>query len=219
MELYLIRHGQSTNNRGDSRVADPPLTELAEEQARRAGESIKNEGITRLYCSPMLRALHTATIIGDSLGLAPHVFVGLDEMGGIFEERELEGRVFLPGLNRSEMREVCPNVILPDDVTDDGWWFSEWEESGEPGQMSYENGLAFIEHLKANHLGSDERIAAVSHGGSGSKFLEALFGLPNIGYTRFAQHNTAVSKIVMTEERIQLRYLNRTDHLPKGDIT
>ncbi len=218
MELYLIRHGQSTNNRGDTRVADPPLTELAEEQARRAGESLRNEGITRLYCSPMLRALQTAIIIGDSLGLVPHVFVGLHEIGGVFEDRE-EGGVHLPGLTRSEMREVCPNVVLPDDVTDNGWWFSEWMDFEKIMQLSYQNGLAFIEHLKANHLGSDERIAAVSHGGSGSKFLEALFGLPDISYTRFAQHNTAVSKIVMTEERTQLRYLNRTDHLPKESVT
>ena len=88
MELYLIRHGQSTNNRGDSRVSDPPLTELGEEQARLVGQFIKDEGINRLYCSPMIRALHTAALINERLGLVPHVFVGLHEMGGIYEDHE-----------------------------------------------------------------------------------------------------------------------------------
>ena len=80
MELYLIRHGQSTNNEGGlPRTADPPLTDIGVEQARWTGESLKDEGITRLYCSPMLRTLQTAQIISDILDLPPHVFVGLHE--------------------------------------------------------------------------------------------------------------------------------------------
>ncbi len=48
MELYPIRHGQSTNNRGDARVSDPSLTELGRQQATRAGLALRNLGITRL---------------------------------------------------------------------------------------------------------------------------------------------------------------------------
>ena len=39
MELYLIRHGQSTNNAGLPHVADPPLSDLGKQQACYAGES------------------------------------------------------------------------------------------------------------------------------------------------------------------------------------
>ena len=81
MELYLIRHGQSANNLrkqalaepGDSpaasapRMADPPLTDLGKLQARLAGEALREEGITRLYCGPMLRTLQTAQIVGAAL--------------------------------------------------------------------------------------------------------------------------------------------------------
>ena len=218
MELYLIRHGQSTNNRGDSRVSDPPLTELGEEQARLVGQSIKDEGISRLYCSPMIRALHTSALINEHLGLIPHVFVGLHEMGGIYEDRE-SGRTQLPGLNPAGMMEVCPNVVLPDDVTDNGWWFHEWETFADAAQLAYDNGLAFIEYLRANYAATDERVAAVSHGGSGSKFLEALFALPDTSYTRFAHHNTAVSKMIITTDQVRLHYLNRTDHLPEESVT
>ena len=73
MELYLIRHGQSTNNRGDARIPETPLTEIGKQQADRTGRTLRDLGITRLYCSAMLRAVQTAAIVGEHLELAPHV--------------------------------------------------------------------------------------------------------------------------------------------------
>lgn len=223
MELYLIRHGQSANNEGIlPRVPDPPLTDLGVEQARWAGESLKDEGITRLYCSPMLRTLQTAQMIVDSIDLPPHVFVGLHEWGGIWEAREDGTTVQLPGLNRAGMREVCPNVVLPDDVTDQGWWFNEGFAGDIEGmaELSHENGLAFIAHLAEHHLDTDERVAAVSHGGSGGSLIDAFFGLPpDVNYSRFTHNNTGVSKLLFTSERRQLQCLNRISHLPPEAVT
>ncbi len=76
MELYLIRHGQSTNNVGLPHVADPPLSDLGKKQAYYVGKALQREEISRLYCSPMLRALQTAEVIGGILSLAPHVYSG-----------------------------------------------------------------------------------------------------------------------------------------------
>lgn len=223
MELYLIRHGQSTNNEGKlPRIADPPLTDIGVKQARWVGESLKDEGITRLYCSPMLRTLQTAQMVSDSLGLPPHVFVGLHEWGGISEARGDGTAVQLPGLNRAGMREVCPDVVLPDDVTDQGWWFNEGFAGDIEGmcQLSHENGLAFIAHLEGHHGNTDERVAAVSHGGSGGSLMSAFFGLPpDAGYSRFTQNNTGVSKLSFTSERRQLQCLNRISHLPPEAVT
>ena len=194
MELYFIRHGQSTNNQGDyPRVAEPPLTDLGQEQARRVGELLPDEGITKLYCSPMLRTLQTAAVIGKILDLPPHIFVGLHEWGGVWEDRGEAGRVRLPGLTRSEMREICPNVALAENVTDNGWWFHKWEGIEAMLQLAHENALAFIAHLKTHHVETDERVAAVSHGGSGSSLVSAFFDLPqDVNYTRFSHRNTGV---------------------------
>ncbi len=223
MELYLIRHGQSTNNEGKlPRIADPPLTDIGVKQAHWVGESLKDEGITRLYCSPMLRTLQTAQMVSDSLDLPPHVFVGLHEWGGIWEARGDGTAVQLPGLNRAGMREVCPDVVLPDDVSDQGWWFNDGFAGDIEGmcQLSHENGLAFIAHLEAHHGNTDERVAAVSHGGSGGSLMSAFFGLPpDAGYSRFTQNNTGVSKLSFTSERRQLQCLNRTSHLPPEAVT
>ena len=223
MELYLIRHGQSTNNEGKHpRAADPPLTDLGVEQARWAGESLKDEGVTQLYCSPMLRTLQTAQIIGDILDLPLHVFVGLHEWGGIWEDREDGTSVQLPGLPRSGIREICPDVILPDDVTDQGWWFNTGFAGDIEGmcQLAHENALAFIAHLTEYHVSTEQRIAAVSHGGSGGSLISAFFGLsPDVGYSRFTQNNTGVSKMLFTSERRQLHYLNKISYLPQEAVT
>ena len=223
MELYLIRHGQSTNNEGKlPRAADPSLTDIGREQARWAGESLKDEGITRLYCSPMLRTLQTAQIIGDIIDLPPHVFVGLHEWGGIWEIREDGTAVQLPGLTRAEIREICPDAILPDDVTDRGWWFNAGFAGDIEGmcQLAHENGLAFIAHLGEHHGDTEQRVAAVSHGGSGGSLISAFFGLPSdVGYSRFTQNNTGVSKLLFSRERRQLHYLNKISHLPPEAVT
>ena len=223
MELYLIRHGQSTNNEGKlPRVADPPLTDIGLEQARWVGESLKDEGITRLYSSPMLRTLQTAQIISDIIDLPPHIFVGLHEWGGIWEARGDGTAVQLSGLNRAGMREVCSDVVLSEDVTDEGWWFHEGFAGDIEGikQLAYENGLTFIAHLTEHHGNTEQRVAAVSHGGSGGNLIDAFFGLPpDVGYLRFNQNNTGVSKLSFTSERRQLYYLNRISHLPPEAIS
>ena len=77
MEFYLIRHGQSVNNASpDALVPDPALTNLGREQANHVGNALKAKGILRLYCSPMLRALQTAEIIGRVLELPPMSTLG-----------------------------------------------------------------------------------------------------------------------------------------------
>lgn len=223
MELYLIRHGQSTNNEGKlPRIADPPLTDIGVEQARWVGESLRGEGITRLYCSPMLRTLQTARRISEILDLPPHVFVGLHEWGGIGEVREDGTTVQLPGLNRSGIREICPDAVLPEDVTEEGWWFREGFARGieDMCQLSHENGLAFIAHLMEHHGNTEQRVAAVSHGGSGGSLISAFFGLPpDVGYSRFTHNNTGVSKLSFTLGQRQLHYLNKISHLPSEAIT
>ena len=249
MELYLIRHGQSANNlrkqalaeqvghvtgiRPDAwaeaarpRLPDPPLTDLGEQQARLAGEALRDEGITRLYCGPMLRTLQTAQIVGGILDLAPHVFVGLHEWAGVWQFPGKQGSAQLYGLTRGEMSAKFPSFTLPDEVTDRGWWFHDWEGDRAMLDLAHRNALSFIAHLEEHHGNSDHRIAAILHGGSGSSLVSALFGIPlhakwhgglNVEtasrYARFVHDNAGVSRISITSERRQLRYLNRIDHL------
>ena len=220
MELYLIRHGQSTNNAGLPHVADPPLSNLGQQQAHYIGKALQREEISRLYCSPMLRALQMAEIIGGILSLAPHVYIGLHEWDGIWEESSGRYGVQLSGLTRLEMKKVCPNAFLPQEVTDEGWLFTQWEDVESMLQQANHNAGGFITHLQAIYDESDERVAAISHGGFLSTLIGAFFSLPpNDDPDRFAHHNAAISKIRRTAQGTQLRYLDRICHLPKEMIT
>lgn len=79
--MILIRHGQSEFNavfertRQDPGIADPKLTAHGREQVRRAAAQIQYEGhpIRRLITSPYTRALETAAILAEALGLPVEV--------------------------------------------------------------------------------------------------------------------------------------------------
>ena len=74
--MILVRHAESEWNRHFSRtridpgIPDPPLTETGRRQAARLVDRLAEAEITRLVASPYRRALETATILGEALGLA-----------------------------------------------------------------------------------------------------------------------------------------------------
>jgi broad specificity phosphatase PhoE len=71
----LIRHAESAWNehfsasRIDVGLPDPPLTAVGVEQAHRAAERLRREGVRRLITSPYRRTLHTAAIMARTLGV------------------------------------------------------------------------------------------------------------------------------------------------------
>lgn len=69
MEILLIRHGQSERPGGGQ--MDIPLSETGQAEARATGRMLKEAGITRIYSSPLSRALKTASIIGSEIGREP----------------------------------------------------------------------------------------------------------------------------------------------------
>jgi len=78
--LILIRHGQSLGNaeRRFTFGPDEPLTEQGREQARAVCALLcARYRPVALYASPFLRALETARLIGERLGLSP---VAVDEL-------------------------------------------------------------------------------------------------------------------------------------------
>ncbi|MGK9167851.1 histidine phosphatase family protein [Inquilinus limosus] len=93
--FYFLRHGQSTANR-DRMIAgstDVELTELGEAQAREAGQTLAGCGIRRIVASPQRRALRTAEIVAEALGLPVSTDPGLAERRwGVWEGRPIAER-------------------------------------------------------------------------------------------------------------------------------
>ncbi len=71
--LYFTRHGQTVWNVENKicGVTDIPLTDLGRAQARQLGRRLAAEshGITRILCSPLVRAEETARLIAAETGL------------------------------------------------------------------------------------------------------------------------------------------------------
>jgi broad specificity phosphatase PhoE len=68
--LIFVRHGQSDGNaKGYIADADTKLTELGIEQAKATAAKVKDKRITKIVCSPMIRAQQTAETIAAELGI------------------------------------------------------------------------------------------------------------------------------------------------------
>lgn len=240
MKLYIIRHGQSTNNAladQRDRTRDPDLTELGRQQVElvaqhlatgtdpeyalgvsaedTAADSLHRYNISKLYCSAMYRALLTAKPIGKALGLTPEVWIDVHEHGGIFLDHQDErGVVGYPGMNRSEILAEFPNYILPDDVTEAGWWNPANGKEDWPTCLGRAIKIARMLRRRAADNGGN--IAIVSHGGFVDALLKAFTNqLP--GTALFYHHyNTSITRVDLRPDgRVDIRYLNRFDHLPR----
>jgi 2,3-bisphosphoglycerate-dependent phosphoglycerate mutase/probable phosphoglycerate mutase len=240
MKLYIIRHGQSANNAladPRRRVCDPTLTELGQRQAECVaehlaagfdpeyvvGDSVEATSadrrhhyhISRLYCSAMYRALLTARPMGRALGLAPEVWLDIHEHGGIYLDHDDErGVVGYPGKSRSEILAEFPNYVLPDSVTEAGWWNpANGQENRSACQGRAIKVANTLRQWAAN--GDSGNIAIVSHGDFIDVLLKALTNQLPGDYLFYHHYNTGITRVDFGENgRVDIRHLNRFDHLP-----
>jgi len=243
MELYIIRHGQSTNNltmitNVQDRVADPPLTDLGQQQAEALARHLQSGlnpdriidgaygrsdtqpgfGITQLYCSPMCRTLQTCQPISRALRLQPHVWIEIHEHGGIFLDHQDErGVVGMPGMTRSEILASFPDYQLPDAITEAGWWNAALGEEDLPSAQARAIRVAAALREQADR---PDRIAIVTHATFADCLLKALLNqLPTTRHF-FAHYNTAISRVdFLDAHHLRLRFTNRVDHLPPEMIS
>jgi probable phosphoglycerate mutase len=225
MELFLIRHGQSTNNALDDwtlRVEDPLLTESGQRQAECAALHLAaglhlhptarfaaRRVLDRLYCSPMIRAMQTAHAIGKTVGVAPEVWVDIHEVGGIYLDHG-ERKIGYPGRTRSELAQLFPDCVLAPELTDQGWWNRDFEETHEGHARA-----ANVARALRERAAEDARVGLVSHGDFMSALLRALGGQPSEAGIYYEHRNTGITCIDVTPQGARVRYLNRVDHLPE----
>jgi probable phosphoglycerate mutase len=114
-QLLVVRHGQSEWN-ADGRwqgQADPPLTDLGREQARRAARAVGV--VDGVYASPLERAATTAAIVAEELGVGPVV-----TLDGLMERHAGQWQ----GLTRREIEESFPGYLA------EGRRPPGWEDDG-----------------------------------------------------------------------------------------
>lgn len=246
MQLYFIRHGQSVNNAGYhdpnyEEHPDPPLTELGREQARILADYLKERqtitrsddwntqnqfgfGFTHIYTSLMERAAQTAAPTARALGIPFQGWTDLHEEGGIFARDPMNRFTGLPGRPRSYFESNIPELKLPVELTDNGWWNRPFEEEQDRQPRSDR----VLSELLARHAdregGPEQRIAFFSHGGFFMRLVSSMLALSwrqaSHGLESwFLLNNCSISRFDIRRGEIVLCYMNRTDHLPPHMIS
>jgi len=242
LQLYFIRHGQSTNNAWwqesnresylGGRDADPDLTEKGQEQAKILADHLARPltteefdsqnrhgfGLTHLYCSLMIRAVKTGQLVAEKTGLDLVAMPDVHETGGMFVGEVEDGEATftgVPGPGRSYFETYFPNLILPEDLPEDGWWNRAKEAREEYQQRAHR----VIQQLLEAHQAQDHRVGIVMHGGIFARIITSLFDVKAEDYW-FLMNNCAITRVDVEEGgHIRLVYMNNVDFLPDELIT
>ena len=166
--MLLIRHAQSEFNaafsvtRVDPGIPDPKLTAQGREQASAAAQALRGTGIKRLISSPYRRALETATIIADALGLEVTIEALVRERAAFHCDI---------GTGPAGLRSLFPRYRF--DHLDDPWWHDHVATgTAETEAALAERCAAFLAAAEKLHDRAD--VAVVTHWG----FIRAATGKP-----------------------------------------
>jgi 2,3-bisphosphoglycerate-dependent phosphoglycerate mutase len=242
MQLYFIRHGQSINNANVNNPeytehSDPFLTEMGIEQAEYLAKVLKEKqtvtndkawniqnqygfGFTHIYTSLMERAAASAAPTVRALGNVPFmVWKEIHEEGGIYAREKEDNLKGLPGKPRSFFEKNFPELILPEDYDETGWWNRPFETM-EERQSRADQVFAELLTRHGDQEGQPEqRIALFSHGGFFMRLISTMLKLPwrQGAYDMrswFLLNNCSISRFDIRKDEILISYINRTDHLP-----
>lgn len=185
--MLFVRHGQSEFNvvygatGRDPGIEDPALTELGRAQIRNSAEALADRGTVadHIVSSPYRRALETAHILADVLGLE----ILIDPL--IREHRHFICDI---GRRRSVLQRDWPHIDF--DHIEEQWWTEHFEEEHEV----HARVRAFVD---GNHMREDwDRVICVSHWG----FINRLTGLPVANGTVVKVQRDGAGKVVHTPD-------------------
>lgn len=197
-ELYLIRHGNAKKLQRESYVT-APLTALGRKQADLTGAFLNLTGISfdGYYCSPLKRAVETATIIGSHIGQTPGVRLGTHEM----EYREIPCTVGLElfartGILNHYFQEHTGQVLRHPFL----------------GRVS----RAVTEILKEHPTG---RIALVAHGGVIVSIMAWYMPHERQKWWRASVGNCSFTRLEIVNHRAELLAFDETVHLGELQVS
>jgi broad specificity phosphatase PhoE len=155
MRIYFTRHGESEANllrEHSNRGFKHPLTAKGREQATALAQKLADVPVTRLFTSPIMRAVQTAEILSGTLGVPYKITDALREYDcGILEGRSDEAAWQLHF------------------AVFDAWVHQkDWERRIEGGESFIEirdRFVPFIEQLIVEYGESPVNIVLVGHGG------------------------------------------------------
>lgn len=202
--LFAVRHGETEWNLIERQQGhlDSPLTGHGIKQAHALANGLADRGIEVLYSSDLGRALQTATIIADKLGLMIHQDQRL-------RERHLGT---MQGFTRQEHAERYPEDAAAFSAGDPDFVIP----GGESIRQQYERSVRCAEDLATRHPG--QRVLVVAHGGVLTSFFRRALRLPLSEPRRFSLFNASINSFSISYSQWRLDSWGETAHL-KGMST
>lgn len=201
IRLLLARHGQ-TEWHHDNRYAgrtDVELTEIGEREAQALARRAREEDPALVVCSPLLRALDTASVAAEACGVELEIEDRLREI----DFGEWEGRTL------DEIRETNPAAVEQFEQDPGQKPFPQ----GEPLPVAAERALEALYELHKKF--EDQTVLVVAHNTLIRLSLCSLLGIPLEQYRkRFPRlSNVAVHEVHLGEIGGALYTLNDSSHL------
>ena len=173
--------------------------------------------VDAIYCSLMTRAVQTAAPIAAALGLPLYGRTDLFEVGGPFDLDPATGeRVPHAGASADELRTISDRLVLPEPVTNSGWWSGPVEnETDGPTTRAQK----LVADIRSKHH-DNTTVAFVSHGYFSQFLFREFLGIDQMpGWVEI--HNTSLTMYEDAPEFQSCRALriDWTPHLPDSLVT
>lgn len=222
MNLYLIRHGETSHNvpgTDPSLDPDPALTDRGRRQVAAAALSLRREGVrpVAIHCGPQRRALETASALRAALAAPVCVDPGICECGGLGQDA---------GNGRATFESEWPGYHFDDAIRADGWW--RGGEADHDAETFHARAQFAIARWIERHASTADTVLVVTHGRFGSALISALLGDPPASHNRYCLDNTGMALIERRvagtwsfrgsssdAAEVRLRWCNRLEHLPR----
>lgn len=200
MRLYIIRHA-------DPDYENNTITKAGHEEAKALATYLQHEGISKIYSSPLGRALDTASYTVDALGVEPVVLDWAQELNLFlpYDDPRVHAAWDVHGhdLRESYEKTSCANCFDAD-------FFAHPRI-----RESYEFVCTHSDRFMAEELGfnrkgghyevgsvNEERVAVFCHGGLGLTWLSHLLAIPlSLMWAGFYLPPSSAS-IVLMDERV-----------------
>ncbi|MFP3866797.1 MAG: histidine phosphatase family protein [Desulfobacteraceae bacterium] len=198
-QIILVRHGQTPWNkdkifRGSK---DIPLNDQGQEEARLAGEWLKDETIHAAYTSPLSRSRQTALTIAQHHNLEVQDLPGLSDLCyGDWEGLPLT-EVKLKYADLYRQWETAPHTVR----------FPGGETLEEVGSRALAAAQDVIQRYP------DQVVLLAAHRAVNKVLIAALIGLDNSHFWRIGQDTTAINRFSYVDGVWQILSLNEVCHL------
>ena len=191
--VFLVRHG-ATQLSAEDRFAGAVNVELSREgifQAERLSARLADDAITAVYCSPMARTVHTASILAK-----PHNLTLLEREG----LREIHHGHW-EGMRRGDVETQYPDE------------YAAWEEDpftfapqgGEAGVNVIARALPVIREIVVEHRG--QNVLVVSHKATLRLLISVLLGFDPRGYRDRLDQSPACLNAIDFKDPVRARLM------------